>query len=80
MTATCLMPATERFQTALHLLLHAAGYAPLKTWCAEDFVFVTFGTEQKARDALSTFRRVRWVAEAYLRHEKDGTPYVIVRH
>jgi len=80
MSPACQTPASERLQTALHLLLHAAGYAPLKTWCAEEFVFVTFGAEEKARDALTTFRRVRWVREAYLRHEGDGTPYIIVRH
>jgi len=79
-TAPAVTPATERFQTAMHLLLYAAGYAPLKTWAAGKFLFVSFTSEDKAREAITTFQRARGVVEAELKHEADGSPYIVVRY
>lgn len=80
MTTVCPTPENERLAHALHLLLYAAGYAPVRTWAVPGFLFVTFRTEEKAREALNTFQHVGWVLETELKQEQDGTPYIIVRH
>jgi len=80
MTCEPITLATERFQTAMHLFLYAAGYAPRRTWAVECFLFVSFVSEDKARAALTTFRHARCVVEAELKHEADGSPYIVVRY
>jgi len=73
-------PATERMQAAVHSLLTTMGYAPRKTWAVGGFIFVAMPSEEKAKDLLHTLSFVSWVQESELKHEADGSPYIIARY